>query len=127
MQSYVRLAGRVNSETMAEWMSAADLFCLASDREGWPNVVHEALACGTPVVATDVGAVPDLIPNARYGTVVAPGDQSSLDTAVCDALTGSWDRAAIAALGMSRTWHEVAAEVLKEISAAVDTWRGRAR
>jgi glycosyltransferase involved in cell wall biosynthesis len=126
MQSYVRLVGRVNSETMAEWMSAADLFCLASHREGWPNVVHEALACGTPVVATDVGAVPDLIPDARYGTVVPPGDQNSLDTAVCDALTGSWDRTAIAALGMSRTWREVAAEVLKEISAAVDTWRGQA-
>jgi glycosyltransferase involved in cell wall biosynthesis len=37
--------------------SAADVLLLTSTREGWPNVVLEALACGTPVVAFDVGAV----------------------------------------------------------------------
>jgi glycosyltransferase involved in cell wall biosynthesis len=127
MQAHVTLAGRVGSATVAAWMAAADLFCLASDREGWPNVVHEALASGTPVVATDVGAVPDLIPDARYGVVVARGEQTALDAAVLDSLTHSWDRTAIAAWGMARTWHDVASEVLREISAAVDSWHGRAR
>ena len=48
-------------------MSAADVFCLASSTEGWPNVVNEALACGTPVVATDVGAVRQMIVSDQYG------------------------------------------------------------
>jgi len=48
-------------------MSAADVFCLASEREGWPNVIHEALACGLPVVATNVGGVPEMIPSDRFG------------------------------------------------------------
>ena len=94
---------------------------LASDREGWPNVVHEALACGTPVVATDVGGVPDLIPGSDFGIVVPPGDQTSLDKAICEALTRSWDHAAIAAWGMSRTWDAVAGDVLREWSAILKT------
>ena len=57
--------GRYPADAMAEVMSAADVLCLASTNEGWPNVVHEALACGTPVVATDVGAVA----NVRTGPV----------------------------------------------------------
>jgi glycosyltransferase involved in cell wall biosynthesis len=120
MAEHVHFAGRVGAETMAEWMSAADVLCLASDREGWPNVVHEALACGTPVVATDVGGVPDLIPASDFGIVVPPGDQASLDQAVCEALTRSWNHDAIAAWGMSRTWTAVAADVFREWSAVLE-------
>ena len=63
MQDRVRFLGQVAPETLPELMSAADVLCLATTREGWPNVVHEALACGTPVVATDVGGIPDMIPS----------------------------------------------------------------
>jgi glycosyltransferase involved in cell wall biosynthesis len=100
-------------------MSAADVFCLASTREGWPNVVHEALACGTPVVATDVGAVPDLIPEPCYGLVVPVNDEAALEAALQTALHKDWDRPRIAAWGQRRSWEQVAREVFDEMQNVV--------
>ena len=120
MAEHVEFTGKVGAEGMAEWLSAADVLCLASDREGWPNVVHEALACGTPVVATDVGGVPDLIPSSGFGLVVAPRDQAALDRAVHEALSRTWDREAIANWGMSRTWETVAGDVLRQWRAVLE-------
>lgn len=119
LDAAVRFVGAVSPDTMAEFMSAADVFCLASTREGWPNVVHEALACGTPVVATDVGAVPDMLPDDRYGVVVPALDGPALEKALSAALQKEWDRAAIAAWGQARSWREVAREVLEEMQAVV--------
>ena len=119
MDARVRLLGQVPQEALAELMSAADVFCLASSREGWPNVVQEALACGTPVVATDVGAVPDMIPSEDYGSVVAPRDESGLREALQSALNRSWDRERISTLGQSRSWDRVAEQVLEEMRRVV--------
>ena len=66
MENHVIFLGHVPREQMVELMSAADVMCLASLAEGWPNVVHEAQACGAPVVATYVGGVPDMIPSEKY-------------------------------------------------------------
>jgi glycosyltransferase involved in cell wall biosynthesis len=67
MESKVRFLGQVAPAVLPELMSAADLLCLASSREGWPNVVHEAMGCGAPIVATDVGGVADMVPSESYG------------------------------------------------------------
>ena len=119
LQSSVRFLGPVAPETVAEVMSAADVLCLASTNEGWPNVVHEALACGTPVVATDVGAVPYLLAGGRYGVIVPVNDQAALRDALEQSLQKKWDRPAISAWGRSRGWDQVAGEVLEEIQAVV--------
>jgi teichuronic acid biosynthesis glycosyltransferase TuaC len=110
----VHFVGGVPPEVLGEYMSAADVFCLASSREGWPNVVHEALGCGTPVVATDVGGVPDLIPSQEHGFVVPIGDQEALENALRSALLQTWNRPAIAARAQSRSWEQVAEEVIRE-------------
>jgi glycosyltransferase involved in cell wall biosynthesis len=107
--------GQASPDALAELMSAADVFCLASTNEGWPNVVHEALGCGAPVVATDVGAVPEMIPSERFGLIVPANDQAALAQALGDALDRGWDREAIAAWGHERGWHQVATEVLEEM------------
>jgi glycosyltransferase involved in cell wall biosynthesis len=58
--SRVIFTGMIPADEVALWMNAADILCLPSYTEGCPNVVLEALACGTPVVASAVGGVPEL-------------------------------------------------------------------
>lgn len=115
----VRFMGMAPQNALAELMSAANVFCLASASEGWPNVVNEALACGTPVVATDVGAVSQMLPSVQFGTVVPVDDTTSLGAALREALTRAWDHAAISSWGRSRSWDQVAKEVLEEAAQAV--------
>ncbi|HUI78290.1 MAG TPA: glycosyltransferase [Bryobacteraceae bacterium] len=119
LEDRVRFVGTAPQNTLAELMSAADVFCLASTSEGWPNVVNEALACGTPVVSTDVGAVRQMLPSVRFGTVVPVNDSPSLAAALRKALTSTWDHAAISRWGRSRSWDQVAKEVLEEAAQAV--------
>lgn len=115
----VRFLGEVEQRTLAELMSVADVFCLASSSEGWPNVVNEALACGTPVVATDVGAVRQMIPTDRYGLVVPVEDPTALEDALRSALERPWDRSEISSRGRARSWSTVAEEVIHEIRQVV--------
>ncbi len=70
----VRFAGRVPHEAVAEELAAADVFCLPSRSEGAPAAVMEALACGVPVVATRVGAIPALVEEGRTGFFVGPAE-----------------------------------------------------
>lgn len=68
----VELAGRVADPLPL--FQRADVLLLASDREGTPNVIMEAMACGLPVVATNVGGVADLVKNGETGFLFEPGD-----------------------------------------------------
>ncbi len=124
LSDYVRLTGAVSPTALAELMAAADVLCLASFTEGWPNVVHEALACGTPVVATAVGAVPQLIPGPRYGRIVPVHDPQALADALGAALETAWAHDEIARWGQSRQWRQVAKEVLTTFN---DACQGEAR
>jgi len=122
VEARVRMVGAVQPETLAELMCAADVLCLASYAEGWPNVVHEALACGTPVVATRVGGVPEMIRSADQGIVIPPRDQAALESALETALGRSWDPAAVSEWARSRTWENVAREVWEAMSSPVCSW-----
>lgn len=66
----VRFLGAVKHDGLCEYYNAADVMMLASSREGMPNVVLEALACGTPVVATPVGGTPELISVPECGELM---------------------------------------------------------
>lgn len=109
----VRFEGQQAPEKLSWYYSAADLFVLATANEGWPNVLVESLACGTPVVATDVGGVKEIIAHDFIGTTVPFGDGSALYQAIKQALEKDWDREKIAAYGQNRSWNKVADEVLE--------------
>jgi glycosyltransferase involved in cell wall biosynthesis len=108
----VRLISHVDNVALAEWYGAADLLCLATRGEGCPNVVLEALACGTPVVCTDVGAVRSLVTDGVNGFVIDAGRVDELGPAIDKALGWNWDRNQIAE-GMNRWgWARCAQEVM---------------
>ena len=80
----------------APFYASADLFVLSSDYEGFGNVIVEALAQGTPVVATDCPFGPaEILDNGRWGRLVPVGDEAALARAMSEALAETPDRAAL--------------------------------
>ncbi len=79
------------SEDMRPWYEKADVFLSTSDVEGTPNVVLEAMACGLPIVATDVGDVRSLLPDG-FGLVVQPGDELALAVAMSILIESAYTR-----------------------------------
>lgn len=118
-EDYVTFLGPLNAETLAEYMCAADVFCHASFREGWPNVVHEALSCGTPAVATRVGGGPMLVSDSISGFLVEPGDPVALTDALKRSLERNWDYSGIASAAGGRSWEQVAATLLEVFATIV--------
>lgn len=106
----VHLVGQKPNGELHCWYSAADVFCLASEREGWANVIMEALACGCPVVATNVYGAPEILTTPTVGTLVERRAQAIAE-ALEDALRGGWDNVKIRNHVAHRSWSEVAREV----------------
>jgi glycosyltransferase involved in cell wall biosynthesis len=109
--SYIHALPACAFDDVAVWMTAADLVTLPSYMEGCPNVVLEALACGRPVVATNVGGIPEIMSD-ECGRLVPPREPVALAQALGSVLDTAWDAAAISARG-SRSWSTVAAELLE--------------
>lgn len=105
------LTGPQPYDRVTLYFAAADASVLASYREGCPNAVLESLACGTPVIATDVGAVPDILPVPHAGRIVPPQQVESLRTAIAEVLDRQWDPQDVVRQGGVRSWDEVAEDV----------------
>lgn len=106
---YIHVLPACTFADVAVWMAAANLVTLPSYMEGCPNVVLEALASGRPVVATNVGGIPEIM-NDSCGRLVPPRDPVALAQAIHTVLDSTWDAAALSA-HRSRSWNAVAAEL----------------
>ena len=104
----VIVAGRQPYEKIPYYFNAADASILASYREGCPNAVLESLACGTPVVASDVGAVPDILPVPEAGRIVPPKTVEPLQTAIEETLSRTWEPDKVTLSSNVKSWEEVA-------------------
>ena len=106
----VHLVGKRPHEELKYWFSMADLTCLASAREGWPNVVTESLACGTPVIATKVGGIPEIIETPELGILVERSPEAIAE-GLQQGLTRKWNRENISKHALARSWDAVAEEI----------------
>jgi len=97
-------------DDVAVWIASADLATLPSYMEGCPNVILEALACGRPVVATNVGGIPEIM-SEKFGRLVPPRDPVALAQGLASVLADCWDPVAISA-HMGRGWDTVSGELL---------------
>jgi len=116
----VILAGSQPYAKVPLYFNAANASVLASYREGCPNAVLESLACGTPVVATRVGAVPDLVTAGLNGEIVPPRQVQPLAEALAVTLERLWSAEAISRSPSVRTWSAVAQQVHDVLERALE-------
>ena len=84
----VRFLGPLPREEVLELFSAADAVALSSAWENFPHALVEALAVGTPVVATNVGGVPEIVHDGENGRLVPPGDPEAFAAALEQVIVG---------------------------------------
>jgi glycosyltransferase involved in cell wall biosynthesis len=78
----IRHIGRVDTVGLIALYSAANMFVIPSLEDNLPNTVLESLACGTPVVAFDVGGISDMISHKRNGYLASPRNATSLSDGI---------------------------------------------
>lgn len=118
----VRLLGGLDSAELAGVYASAEVAVVPSRYEGFSLPAIEAMACGTPVVASRAGALPEVLGDA--GVLVAVGDAGALAGALRTLLDDADARARLAAAGRARvaerfTWERVAAATAEHLAGAV--------
>mgnify|MGYP000070691438 CR=1 FL=1 len=125
-----RFLGAIPHGELAEIYNAADVLALASSREGWPNVLLEAMACGTHVVATPVWGNGEVVGAPEAGRLAAGRSAPAMASALVAALAAPADRAATHSYAERFSWSETSLglkrlfdETLerRRISASVET------
>jgi glycosyltransferase involved in cell wall biosynthesis len=123
--------GNLEPAAVAEWLAAADVFALATAREGCCNAVLEALATGLPVVTTPVGDNACFVREGDNGMLVPVDDAGAMADALTAVLAGgiATPREAIAAALQRQVggWDAVAMRVLEFFGERLDARRSAAR
>jgi teichuronic acid biosynthesis glycosyltransferase TuaC len=119
LDGHVLFAGPRPHAELRRWFSAADVSVLATQSEGWPNVLLESIACGTPVVATHVGGAPEIVRHGKDGFLVPYGATAALRDALLMAMEQPWDREALVRYAQRFDWSESVDQALAELEAAL--------
>ena len=95
--------GLIDHNLMPYYLNSADIFLLCSDREGSPNVIKEALACGLPIISAKVGDVSEVI--TKYtGVLVDKDNINMLSNAILNAIVKKWNQKYMLEKARQLTW-----------------------
>ena len=121
LAGHVHFLGALPPDELKWALSASDIFVLATRNEGWANVFLEAMACGLPVVATDVGGNAEVVCRDELGSIVPFGNAAALRLALDAALAKNWDRAAILDYARANQWDKRVAQLLRVFDGILNT------
>ena len=102
----VRFVGSLAQEELRDYFGAADALVLASSREGWANVLLESMACGTPVVASNIGGTPEVVSAPEAGVLMAERTPEAVAEAVQRLFARYPDRGATRRYAEKFSWEE---------------------
>ena len=100
----ILFAGEVPQTALSRFFSAADISVLASEREGWPNVLLESMACGTPVVATRIWGTPEIVKSSEAGRLAGDRSASGIAGAVVELMANYPERVAVRRYAEAFSW-----------------------
>ena len=106
----LKLIGPVPNHFLVNYYNKMDLLCLLSESEGNPNVILEALACGLPVLATDVGDLRGLI-NGNNGHIIEKREINNIIDGLKFCLNKQWDREKISKCVEPFRWEETTEKI----------------
>ncbi len=127
LQTRVHFLGPMPSVELKWPLSASDLFVLSTSNEGWANVFLEAMACGLPVITTDVGGNAEVVCRSELGTIVPFGEHQALCDGLLAAIQKDWNRSLIQAYAEENAWDNRVACLVEEFKSLAKVGRGVAR
>ena len=82
LEDKILMLGWMGHDKLKNYLKSSDIFILPSWKEGMPNALIEALACGLPSIVSPVGVIPDYLTNLENCIFVSPRDSDSLEKSI---------------------------------------------
>ncbi|MDX2367607.1 MAG: glycosyltransferase [Colwellia sp.] len=112
----IQLLGSVEHHKLPALITHAKALVLPSYNEGVPNVVLEAMACGTPVLTTTVGGIPEVIDEKTCGKLIQPRCEIAVANGLTYLLNQSWDKDKIKIHSKKFTWENNKRQLIELLS-----------
>ncbi|MDD2759161.1 MAG: glycosyltransferase family 4 protein [Methylomonas sp.] len=113
VQERVRFLGEVEQQQLPELYNCADALVLASSREGWANVLLESMACGTPVVASNIWGTPEVVQSPEAGVLCGERSAQGIAAAVKRLFANYPDRTKTRQYAEKFSWDETTESLLE--------------
>lgn len=116
LSEQVSLLGGINHSEVSQWLQHATALCLPSYHEGVPNVVLEAMASGVPVIASNVGGIPEVVNESTCGKLIAIKSADAVYLAMNHIIAQDWSKADIQEHAQQFSWEKNQQQLIELLS-----------